>query len=62
VFCCLNGAQKFTPVMFASWLAILSATPDSVLWLFGGAGDTNDRLRAIAREAGVAPERLIFAE
>ncbi len=62
VFCCLNGAQKFTPVMFASWLAILAATPDSVLWLFGGAGDTNDRLRAIAREACVAPERLIFAE
>jgi len=62
VFCCLNGTQKFTPVMFASWLAILAAAPDSVLWLFGGAGDTNDRLRAIAREARVAPERLIFAE
>jgi predicted O-linked N-acetylglucosamine transferase (SPINDLY family) len=62
VFCCLNGTQKFTPVMFASWLAILKAVPDSVLWLFGGAGDTNDRLRAIAAETGVAPERLVFAE
>ena len=62
VFCSLNGAQKFTPVMFASWLSILNAVPDSVLWLFGGAGDINDRLRALAREAGVALERLVFAE
>jgi len=62
VFCSLNGAQKFTPLMFGSWLAVLAAVPDSVLWLFGGAGDTNDRLRAMAQEAGVAPERLIFAE
>ena len=62
VFCSLNGAQKFTPTMFATWLALLQAAPDSVLWLFGGAGDTNDRLRGLAQAAGVAPERLIFAE
>jgi predicted O-linked N-acetylglucosamine transferase (SPINDLY family) len=62
VFCSLNGAQKFTAPMFAVWMSILSAVPDSVLWLFGGAGDTNDRLRGVAREAGVAAERLIFAE
>ena len=62
VFCSLNGPQKFTPVMFATWLALLRAAPDSVLWLFGGNGDTNDRLKALAGEAGVAPERLIFAE
>ena len=62
VFCSLNGAQKFTASMFAVWLSILNAVPDSVLWLFGGAGDTNDRLRAVAGEAGVAAERLIFAE
>ena len=62
VFCSLNGAQKFTPVMFATWLALLKAAPDSVLWLFGGNGDTNERLKAHAAEVGVAPERLIFAE
>ena len=62
VFCSLNGAQKFTAPMFSVWMSILNAVPDSVLWLFGGAGDTNDRLRALAREAGVAAERLIFAE
>lgn len=62
VFCSLNGAQKFTPVMFSGWLAVLKAVPDSVLWLFGGVGDTNDRLRSLASAADVAPERLIFAE
>jgi predicted O-linked N-acetylglucosamine transferase (SPINDLY family) len=62
VFCSLNGTQKFTATMFSTWMSILNAVPDSVLWLFGGNGDTNDRLRALAREAGVAPERLIFAE
>lgn len=62
VFCSLNGAQKVTPVMLAGWLAILRAVPDSVLWLFGGVGDTNDRLRSLASESDVAPERLIFAE
>jgi predicted O-linked N-acetylglucosamine transferase (SPINDLY family) len=48
--------------MFATWMAILSAVPDSVLWLFGGNGGANERLREFARGAGVAPERLIFAE
>ena len=62
VFCSLNGAQKFTPVMFATWLSLLREVPDSVLWLFGGNGDANDRLRALASAAGVAPERLVFAE
>jgi predicted O-linked N-acetylglucosamine transferase (SPINDLY family) len=62
VFCCLNGTQKFTPVMFASRLAVLKAVPDGVLWLFGGSEDTNERLRGIANDAGVAPDRLVFAE
>jgi predicted O-linked N-acetylglucosamine transferase (SPINDLY family) len=62
VFCSLNGPQKFTHVMYATWMALLNAVPDSVLWLFGGNGDTNERLKAVALEAGVAPERLVFAE
>ena len=62
VFCSLNGPQKFTAVMYATWMALLDAVPDSVLWLFGGNGDTNERLKALAQESGVAPERLVFAE
>jgi predicted O-linked N-acetylglucosamine transferase (SPINDLY family) len=53
--------QKITAPCFARWLAILTATPGSVLWLLVGDDSVNDRLRKMAEEAGVAPERLIFA-
>ncbi|WP_245615211.1 O-linked N-acetylglucosamine transferase [Muricoccus aerilatus] len=61
VFCCLNGMQKLTPRCFARWMTILREVPNSVLWLFSGTADTNERLRAQALAAGVAPDRLIFA-
>ena len=61
VFCCLNGAQKLTPAMFAAWMKILSATPGGVLWLLGDDEPMRARLRDRARAAGVEPERLIFA-
>jgi predicted O-linked N-acetylglucosamine transferase (SPINDLY family) len=61
VYACLNGMQKITPSCFQRWMAILSATPGSVLWLRTGNDGTNQRLRAAAVQSGVAPERLIFA-
>ena len=54
VFCCLNGMQKITPLMFASWMSILAGVPGSVLWLLGGAEDTNDRLRRSGRAAAAS--------
>ena len=35
VFCCFNNSYKFTPHMFDLWARILTAVPDSVLWLLG---------------------------
>lgn len=61
VFCCLNGAQKITPQVFAAWMRILAATEDSVLWLLDSSPETNERLRSMAAAAGIAPERLCFA-
>jgi predicted O-linked N-acetylglucosamine transferase (SPINDLY family) len=61
VYACLSGMQKITPNCFARFLAILSATPDSVLWLRSGSDVAHQRLRQIAEQSGVAPERLIFA-
>ena len=60
VFCCLNNAYKITPHTFAGWMRILHAIEASVLWLYAQ-GEAQHNLRAAAREAGVAPERLIFA-
>lgn len=61
VFASFNGMQKITESCFARWMAILSATPGSVLWLLTGDEPVNQRLRDLAKEKGVDPARLIFA-
>ena len=61
VFACFNGMQKITQETFAHWMQILTAAPGSVLWLLTGGDDVDKRLRQLAENAGVAPERLIFA-
>jgi predicted O-linked N-acetylglucosamine transferase (SPINDLY family) len=61
VFCSFNGTQKVTPFVFARWMAILRGVPDSVLWLLKSCDEVEDRLRGQAAEAGIAPERLVFA-
>lgn len=62
VFCCLNGAQKVTPSVFAAWMRILAETPNSVLWLLAAGDETDARLRGFAQQLGVDPARLIFAQ
>jgi len=61
VFCCFNQSYKILPTVFASWMRVLEAVPQSVLWLL----DTNvwavENLRKAAVTHGVAEERLIFA-
>ena len=61
VFASFNGMQKITAPCFARWMAILNATPGSVLWLLAGDDSANDRLRKLAEASGIAPERIIFA-
>lgn len=61
VFCSFNGTQKVTPFVFARWMTILRGVPGSVLWLLKSCDEVEDRLRARAAEAGIAPERLVFA-
>jgi protein O-GlcNAc transferase len=61
VFCCLNNPAKITPEAFATWMAVLRAVPEAVLWLYEGSPGAGDNLRIRAAEAGVAPERLVFA-
>lgn len=61
VYCCFNGLQKLSRATFHRWLAILRQVPGSVLWLLSSAPPTIERLRQIASQNDVAPERLIFA-
>ena len=61
VYCSFNGTQKITPATFGRWMEILRQVPDSVLWLLKGSEEVDVRLRSLAEQAGVAPDRLVFA-
>ncbi|MCM2456158.1 glycosyl transferase [Rhizobium sp. CG4] len=61
VYASFNGMQKITENCFGRWMAILKATPGSVLWLLAGDEPVNQRLRQLAEQQGVDPQRLIYA-
>jgi predicted O-linked N-acetylglucosamine transferase (SPINDLY family) len=61
VFCCFNNNFKITAEFFAVWMRLLAGTDKSVLWLLQDNASVVRNLRARAVQAGVAPERLVFA-
>ncbi len=61
VFGALHTPQKLNPAMFALWMRLLLAVPDSCLWLYDPHGAAAGNLREAARQAGVDPARLAFA-
>jgi len=62
VFCCFNNSYKITPTFFAVWMRLLHEVPDSVLWLARNNDFAVANLKRAAREAGVDPGRLVFAQ
>lgn len=62
VFCCFNSSFKIDPEIFAVWMRLLHDVPDSVLWLLKSNAAVMANLGREAARAGIAPERLIFAE
>ncbi|HYA05101.1 MAG TPA: tetratricopeptide repeat protein, partial [Xanthobacteraceae bacterium] len=62
VFCCFNNAYKFNPELFRSWMRIMKAIDDSVLWLSELSETARTNLKKHADAAGVDPERLVFAK
>ena len=61
VFCHFNQSYKLTPAIFASWMRIMRQMPDSVLWLLESNLTFPENIRREAAQAGIAPERIIFA-
>lgn len=62
VFCCFNKNYKLTPDIFDSWIRILNSVPNSVLWLFVDNEDAKENLTREAKQRGLDPKRLIFAD
>lgn len=61
VFCCFNNSYKITPDVFDVWMRLLSAVPNSVLWLLEVNNSVKDNLRREAQSRGIDPGRLVFA-
>lgn len=62
VFCSFNQSFKFNPILWDDWCAILTAVPDSVLWLAPPTHpESADNLRRETQARGVSPDRLVFA-
>jgi len=61
VFCCFNASWKLTPAMFALWMRLLAAVPESILWLLDDNAAAKRNLAQAARDQGIDPARLVFA-
>ncbi len=61
VFCCFNNSYKYSPETVRRFWRVLHGVPGSVLWLLDGkVAEVRDNLRALARDAGIDPQRLVF--
>ena len=61
VFCSFNQVYKLDPEGWARWMRMLQAAPGSALWLLDYGPLVRGRLRKAASEAGIDPDRLVFA-
>ena len=61
VFADFNQSFKIQPEMFAAWVRILKAVPDSVLWLADGHAAYIRNIRSAWADAGLEAQRLIIA-
>ena len=61
VFASFNAVRKINLDMFRSWMRILAAVPESVLWIMCQDEAARKNLLDQARRAGIGAERIIFA-
>ncbi|MDG1173573.1 MAG: glycosyltransferase, partial [Opitutales bacterium] len=63
VFCAFHAAYKLDPEIWACWMRILRAVPESILWLkFKPAVEALINLKAEAVRQGVSSKRIIMAD
>ncbi|HSH73525.1 MAG TPA: tetratricopeptide repeat protein [Methylophilaceae bacterium] len=61
VLCCFNSNYKIDPIIFNSWIKLLKAIPNSILWLVATHPATQKTLMDVLVDKGLDRERLIFA-
>jgi predicted O-linked N-acetylglucosamine transferase (SPINDLY family) len=62
VFCCFNSNHKIRTEIFDSWMRLLRAVPDSVLWIREGSAAMSRHFHAEAEKRGIAASRIVFAQ
>ena len=62
IFCCFSNHYKITESMFGAWMSILLRADQAILWLAADNPWSHANLRKAAARAGVAPDRIVFAE
>lgn len=67
VFANLNKADKIDPHSFSVWMQCMQQVPESVLWLLepsksAAAEIVKKNLQIAARDAGISPDRIVFAK
>ena len=62
VFASFNAHRKITPVTAALWADILRRTDDSLLWVMCSNRFARDNLARWMENAGIASDRIIFAD
>jgi len=62
VFCCFSMNYKMDAAVLDAWVAILTAVPHAVLWLFRTDASAADNLLREFCARGLERERLIFAD
>jgi predicted O-linked N-acetylglucosamine transferase (SPINDLY family) len=60
VFCCFNNNYKILPNTFASWMRILKAAEDSILFLYADNKWVEENLKKEAEARGINRARLVF--
>jgi len=62
VFCCFNQIYKISPKEFNIWMRLLKNVNNSVLWLIKSNKWVEQNFSKEAKQQGIDPSRIIFAE
>ena len=62
VFCCFNQIYKISPKEFKIWMRLLKKVDHSVLWLIKSNKWVEHNLSKEAKQQGIDPSRIVFAE
>lgn len=61
VFCSFNANYKINRDMFDVWMRLLTAVPESVLWLIEATPHASENIYRAAEVRGIARKRIVFA-